>query len=146
MSLVRYYPRRRMSNIDRVFTGIEHNRSISMPVEIFEGEEEFTLTAEIPGFTNDEISIEVTRDSITIKAEHVEVEKSENMESDEKEEVVKDRLVYSERRSHRFARKLNFGKEIDAPKASSKLENGILTLVLPKAEKEKAVKLVPQMN
>lgn len=136
MPLIEYYsPFRNMSrvldNVDSYFR---------MPVDIKETDDEFILTAEIPGFTTDEIEIELSSDQLIIKAEH----KSEDEKTDG--EGDKSRFVYRERRERKFMRRFNFRKPVDTTKATSSLKDGLLSITLPKAEGAKAIKLIPESN
>ena len=137
MNIVKYAPK---THMDRFFDDFwpwapvegQHSFGDNLKVNGVENEENFTLTAEVPGLTEKDIDIEVKDGRITLKG-HFE-------ESHEKEE--KDyRMREFNRRS--FERSFTIGEGVDQDNISAKLENGVLKLVLPKKEeaKPKAVKV-----
>lgn len=109
------------------------SKTFGLPVDLKENEDEFVVEADLPGFNKDEVEIEVNNQTVRIKAE----KKVE-------EEETKDEYIVRERRVRNVTRTLKFGKPINAKKAKVSLGDGVLTLVLPKAEEAKAVKLIPE--
>ena len=97
-----------------------------LKVNIVENEDNYTLTAEVPGMKEKDIDLEVKDGLITLKG-HVE-------ESQEKEENNY-RMREFNRRS--FERSFRIGEGVDSDKISAKLENGVLTVALPKKEEAK---------
>ncbi|OPZ73414.1 MAG: Acid shock protein [Verrucomicrobia bacterium ADurb.Bin474] len=76
------------------------------------------VTAELPGVSKKDISIQLENAVLTIKGERKEKEgKSESSVS--------------------FERAITIGEEINSDKIKAKLEDGILTITLPKAENRK---------
>jgi len=93
-----------------------------MRVDIRETEKEFVLEAELPGFCRDDVHIDATDDRLTIS-----VKGKEQKEEDEKTYVRKERKALSMERSFAIS-------NIATDKISAKMENGILTVTLPKVE------------
>jgi len=91
----------------------------SLPVDIREEEDAYTLTAFVPGLTADELNIQILDDTLSIEGEY--------KQSDEQ-------YVLNELPWGAFRRTLRLGTELDADKAEARIDNGILTLWLPKAE------------
>ena len=85
----------------------------------------YCIRAELPGLKSEDLSISAEDNSITISGER----------KISTEEGVK--YHRSERDAGKFSRVLNMPGEIDADKIEAKLNNGILTIVIPKAEKAK---------
>lgn len=79
------------------------------------------VRAEVPGFKEDEITVDVRGNMLTILAES-------KQEREEKQENWHIR----EMRSGRFARSVVLPEDILSDKADASLENGILTVRLPK--------------
>ena len=106
----------------------EHTRPgpVFIPaVDIFESENEITLLADMPGVSTDHISIDLRDGQLTILGE-VEPHSSES-----------ERLLLKEYETGRFHRVFNLSDTIDQSKISATMKDGVLRLVLPKAEKAK---------
>lgn len=106
---------------DAVFPSFYRTGS-QMRVDIREAEKEFILEAELPGFCKDDVHIEATDDRLTIS-----VKGKEQKEEDEKAYVRKERKALSMERSFAIS-------NLATDKISAKMENGILTVTLPKLE------------
>lgn len=91
--------------------------------DILEGEQDFQIRLEIPGFSREDLSLELEDQTLTIKAER-EFPVPESYQARRRE--LPDKLAVQ--------RAFNLGKEIEAEKISAKLEHGILLVTLPKAE------------
>ena len=96
-----------------------------------ERDNEFVVKAEMPGMKKDDIEVSLENGVLTITAET----KSET------EEKEGDRVIRQERRYGKFLRSLRLGKEIDEKKVQASYKDGILELVLPKAEEVKPKKI-----
>lgn len=90
--------------------------------DIVENEDEFVLTAELPGFDKEDIHVNVTDEYMTIKASHKEETK-----------VEKDNYVQKERKFGSFSRSFDLAG-IKADNISGEYKDGILTIELPKEE------------
>jgi HSP20 family protein len=95
----------------------------AFPVDLFETGDAYVLKATLPGVTPDELDINATAGGVSIKAEV------------KPDAEVKDQAwLLRERRFGVFQRSFSLPTEIDANKVDASFENGILTLMLPKAE------------
>ncbi|MHA2253076.1 MAG: Hsp20/alpha crystallin family protein [Candidatus Kariarchaeaceae archaeon] len=132
MSLVRYYnPFKELQrNFDRFFDNNTH----LAPLDLIESEEEFTIQIDLPGFSKEDVSIEADYEHITITAEYAD-EKEDQDESDKTHYLLKERV------SNKLSRSVKFRTPINASGAETSLENGVLTIKVPKAEEAKSVKL-----
>ena len=111
-------------------------------VEIFEGPEgqltidvyqtpvSIIVESAVAGVEPENIDIEITPDSVAIKGKRM-----------KKERVDEKDYLYSECFWGRFSRSIILPQEIDAEKAHASLKNGILKVVLPKVNRQKAKKL-----
>jgi len=95
-------------------------------VDLADMGDKFELTAEMPGIPKDKIDIQLSDDSIEIKAE-VEEEKEEK----EKEYCCKERSYRS------FYRKMSLPDDVISEKADAKMAGGVLKITLPKKEPKK---------
>jgi len=104
----------------------------ALKVNVVENENNYTLTAEVPGMTEKDIDVEIKDGRLTLKG-HVE-------ESKEKKE---ENFHMKEFHTRSFERSFTLGEGIDPENITAKLEHGILNIVLPKKEetKPKAVKV-----
>lgn len=94
-----------------------------MRVDIRETDDAYILEADLPGVTKDQISMEVREDELVI-----------SVNVDEKRETKQEGYIYRERRSGRMMRSFPLAN-IDAEKIAGKLENGTLSVTLPKKDK-----------
>ena len=96
-------------------------------VDIAETDKGLELTAELPGFDEKDVSLDVHDGILTIKAEH----KEEREEKDEKKHY---HLVERSRGS--FLRRVALPFEADADKANAHLEKGLLKVIVPRLATE----------
>lgn len=91
----------------------------SLPVDVRDDNDAFVVTAFVPGLTAEALNIEVLENTVSVEGEY----KTEEQE-----------YLLSELPGGAFRRTLRLPTELDANKAEAKIENGVLTLRLPKAE------------
>lgn len=92
-------------------------------VDIFENERQITLLADMPGVTPEDVQIDLNDDVLTISGGVKPFEGAN--ESD----------VLIEFEIGRYYRQFTLSEVIDQKKIAAKLEDGVLRLTLPKAEK-----------
>jgi HSP20 family protein len=90
-------------------------------VDVTEGEKEYLVRAEIPGAKKDDIRVQIDRNAVSIRAD---VKKEQ--------ESKQGRMLLKETYSGSSSRAFTLAHEIDDKAAVAKLEDGILTLTLPK--------------
>jgi len=95
-------------------------------VDMFDGEENVVIRAEVPGVDKKDLSISVNDTSATIKGKVMREAK------EEKGEYYRCEISGGE-----FSRTLMLPCAVDASKASAQLKDGVLELTLPKVEKSK---------
>jgi HSP20 family protein len=101
--------------------------TFSPAVDLKETDTEYVVTAEVPGFPKEKLEINVTEDAITIRGER-------------KEEKEKTEGGYHlrESASGSFQRVLALPGSVVADQVKAKLEDGVLTVTLPKAAEKEA--------
>jgi HSP20 family protein len=117
--------------LNRLF-GDEETRSemmdidtLSPLVDIKEKENSIVVTTDLPGVDKKDINIDIRDNKVWISANtHKEAE-------EEKEGYLMRERTYS-----RFARVFNLPSAVKEDQANAKLEDGVLTITLPKAEIE----------
>jgi HSP20 family protein len=103
-------------------------RRITPPVDIYETDNDVILIADIPGVGKKNLTLDVNDDELTI------IGTFEGVEGDGKKLI--DECIYGE-----YRRTFTLGDMIDREKIAAKLENGVLTLTLPKHERTKPRKI-----
>lgn len=92
-------------------------------INLTEDNNSYYVRAELPGVTADELDIQVTANNLSISGER---------KIEPEEEGAK--YHRRERDAGRFSRSLQLPGEIDSDKVKAKLENGVLTVLISKAE------------
>jgi HSP20 family molecular chaperone IbpA len=104
---------------------MENAVTLLPPVDIFEDESGFTLTADLPGVGKDTLRVKVDGDNLLIEGEGS-VAVPEGME-----------LVYAEIPTPYYRRGFTLSRELDASNIEANLRDGVLKLRIPKAEEAK---------
>jgi HSP20 family protein len=91
-------------------------------VDVRENNDTYTIHAEIPGVTKEEIQVAVEGNVVTLRAE---VKQQDSSTQDEK-------VLRSERYYGSVSRSFQLAMDIDQTQAKAKYDNGVLVLVLPK--------------
>lgn len=91
-------------------------------VDVKESEQAYTVQAEVPGVSKEEIHVSLDGNVVTLRAE---VKQQDSQTKDEK-------VLRSERYFGAVSRSFQLPADIDQAGAKAKYENGILTLTLPK--------------
>ena len=119
-------PFREFDELERSFFGNTRSMVSAFRTDVDDTGDACTREAELPGFAQDDIQVDVENDCLTISAEH----KSEKKEENEKKNFVKRERFYGS-----FTRSFDVsGINVDGIEA--KYENGILTLTMPKKAAE----------
>lgn len=94
-------------------------------VDIFESEEAITVLADMPGVPTDGVTIDLHNNELKISGEV------------EKQSSAKETYLLREYDTGRFHRHFTLSDRIDQSKISASMKDGVLRLVLPKAEQVK---------
>jgi HSP20 family molecular chaperone IbpA len=92
-------------------------------VDIFENEKEITLLADMPGVKANNLDIDLREDVLTLIGDV------------ESPEGPSEQAVLKEYRIGRYIRQFTLSDSIDQSKIDAELKDGVLRLILPKAEK-----------
>ena len=95
-------------------------------VNIEETPDEYKVVAELPGMDKKDIKVSITEHGLSITGER-------------KQETAKEDSTLHRREIFygKFARSISFPDEIDPSRAKANYKNGVLSVVLPKAESAK---------
>jgi len=108
---------------------LQQTKSCQMPIDILENAKEFKIMANLPGIAKEEVKIAFLEGKLTIET-LPKVEKEQEVETEQK--------VHScERYCGTYYRTLYIPENIEIEKISAKMENGVLTVVIPKIEPKK---------
>ena len=99
------------------------------PVDIWEDKEGVTLFADLAGVGKDGLDVHIDKDTLLISGKRT-----------AKEEIQAE-SNYTEMPVQDYYRAFTIGEEIDRDKISAQLTNGVLKVVLPKAERAKPKKI-----
>jgi HSP20 family protein len=97
----------------------------SVAVDLVERDEEFVATVDLPGFERDDVHVTVTDSTLRIDAE--------------REESVEDeggQFIRRERRHQSTRRSIRIPDTVDKKNVEARMENGVLTMRLPKSDPE----------
>jgi HSP20 family protein len=95
-------------------------------VDVFEEKDDIVVKAELPGMEKDNIEVNLTAHTLTIKGEK------------KKEDEIKEENYYRAERSYgSFLRTLDLPKDVRADKVKASFKNGILEIRMPKTEEAK---------
>ena len=95
-------------------------------VDLYEGEDEVVIKAEVPGMDKGDLKIDLTDSMLTISGE-----------KKKEEDVREEAYTYSERSYGSFTRSLHLPCAVKSEKAKATFINGILEVKLPKTEEAK---------
>jgi len=121
--------RRQMERLVGNLSGTTYQRAgagVFPLINLSEGRESFYVRAELPGVTADDLDIQATANTISISGER-------KMPS----EKAGAKYHRREREAGKFSRMIGLPSDIDANKVEASLINGILTVIVPKAESAK---------
>jgi len=101
-------------------------------LDVYQTPSEIVVKAALPGVKPEDVNIDITGDTLTIKGE-----------SKAEQEVKREDYLYQERRYGAFSRSVLLPGGLKSDKAEATIEDGVLTLTIPKAEevKPKAIKV-----
>ncbi len=99
-------------------------------VDVAESKDHYELTAELPGFKKDEVTVQVKEGVLELTASQPEVK----AEADQTEET---RWLLRERRQATLFRSFRLPKDVDGDAIEAAFRDGLLVLTLPKKEETK---------
>jgi HSP20 family protein len=116
--------------MNRVFGDVYPVRTEYPPVNVWVGENDIVLTAEMPGVNAEDLDISVQEKTLTLRCAR-------------KEQEVEEGATYHRQECPRggFARSWQMPFEIEHAKVEARMENGILRLMLPRSEASKPKKV-----
>jgi HSP20 family protein len=142
MALIRFEPARELSTLQSEMNQLFNSffgdggrgeapvRRWVPAMDLVETQDHFVVRADLPGLTQDDISIELEDNVLTISGERKREEKTE-----------KEGYFRLERASGQFARSLTLPEGIDAEGVTAEFKDGVLEVRIPKPEARKPRKV-----
>jgi HSP20 family protein len=139
MSIVRFDPFRDITSfrddINRLFArslgeGVTGTHTWAPAVDVFETKDAVVLKAELPGLTAEDVDVEIDDNVLTVSGERT-----------FKDTVEEGRYYRLERSYGKFSRSLTLPQGITADEVSATFTDGVLEVVVPKAEEVKPRKI-----
>ena len=117
--------------MERLLDGLDAGREPYPAVNAWSDHDEVVITAEIPGTPRDKVEISVTGDILSLEG------------AKEEERPGEGAVFHRQERGHgAFSRKLRLPFEVENAKVKATCANGVLRIVLPRAEKTKPQKIM----
>ncbi|MCH8310110.1 MAG: Hsp20/alpha crystallin family protein [Chloroflexi bacterium] len=140
MTMQKWDPFRNFRHFDNVMSRFQRNygprirvqraESWAIPLDVVQDDDNVTISASLPGFKAEGIHVTIEDGVLAISAETTsETEDSTNG------------YMLRERRAGKFYRAIRLPETVDADKAESGYNEGVLTITLPRIETKKAKKL-----
>jgi HSP20 family protein len=108
--------------------------AISPRLNVTESDKAFEVQAELPGVKKEDVKVAIEHQRVTIEADA----------KREQEQREGENVLYTERSASRFVRSFMLPVEVDDASAEAHMENGILTLTLPKKQGNEAKRITIQ--
>ena len=99
------------------------NNNWTPSVDINESSDTFIINADLPGIKKSDIEVKIEENVLILKAER---------KIDKKN--VNEKYHFSERRSGTFSRSFKLPKSVKEEKITADFDNGVLSIIIPKAE------------
>ena len=99
------------------------NNNWTPSVDINESNDAFMITADLPGIKKSDIEVKVEENVLILNAER-KIDKTNDNE----------KYHFSERRSGTFSRSFKLPKSVKEEKITADFDNGVLSIIIPKAE------------
>ncbi|MDZ5812134.1 Hsp20/alpha crystallin family protein [Halorubrum sp. AD140] len=103
----------------------------NVKVDVIEDDESITVVADLPGFEEGDIDVELREDALSIAAAREEENEVESAGDDDADDSDV-RYHRRERRSRSVSRRIPLAEPVERDGASASYENGVLTVTLPK--------------
>ncbi|MCY3917917.1 MAG: Hsp20/alpha crystallin family protein [Chloroflexi bacterium] len=103
--------------------GPSEARGFGLALDVEEKADAYIVRANLPGVSQDDISVNIHEDVLSVSAETAAENRDENSKT-----------LIRERRFGRFSRSLRFPTNVDGDAVEASYENGLLSITLPKAD------------
>lgn len=94
----------------------------SASIDVVDNDENFQVTADLPGFEPEDVDLRVVDQTL-----HIDAERSDEME------VNQEQYVHHERSQESISRRVRLPEPVEVDDVTATMENGVLSLTIPKA-------------
>lgn len=101
-----------------------------LTVDVFQTDNDIIVQSTVAGVRPDDLDVQVTRDMITIRGKR-----------EQTREVTRDNYFYQELYWGSFSRSILFPCEVDVDAAEASLKHGLLTVKVPKLDRNRAERI-----
>jgi len=101
-----------------------------LTVDVYQDKDEIVVQSTVAGVHEDDLDIHITNESVTIRGKREKTQKIEDKD-----------YFYQECFWGRFSRSIILPAEVDPEKSTASLKNGVLTIRMPKLNRQKIKKL-----
>ncbi len=108
----------------------QENEEGQLTVDVFQGPNEITVQAFVAGLGSGDLDVSITREMVTIRGKR-----------EDRRRIERENFFYQELYWGTFTRSILLPQEVDPDEAEAVLKDGLLTIKLPRLDKEKTQKL-----
>jgi len=123
------------NELSEVFTNADEETEGQLAIDMYQTPNEIVVKTMVPGVKPEDLDISITRDMVTIKGHREDVREASGEDFFHKE------LYWGA-----FSRTIVLPAEIEVEEAEATNKNGLLTLTLPKIDKNKQAKVKVKMG
>lgn len=117
-------------NVEEQKDFLQEESEGQLTIDVYQTDEEIVVESTVAGVEPDDIDIDISSESVTIRGERSKAET-----------VSEENYLYQECYWGKFSRSIILPQEVDPDKAKAEFKNGILRIRLPKIAKGKMRKL-----
>lgn len=125
----------RMPGAKAVVPHEEETGEAQLTVDVYQGADDIVIRALVAGVRPEDLDVSITRDMVTVSGKRV-----------EQKEVGDEDYVYRELFWGAFSRTIVLPAEVDVDAAEASEKHGLLTIKLPKLNKDRQTKLKVRPN
>jgi HSP20 family protein len=119
--------------LEKLGTGLDVPTDSSVAVDVIDGDEEITVLADLPGFDDEAISVELRDETLTVGATPSgEADATDANAGDVSDADDGERYHLRERRRGSVSRRIPLPAAVEPDAASATYDAGVLTVTLPK--------------
>ncbi len=119
-----------VENEDSESNGWVEDEEGQLSVDVFQTSDQIVIKAIVAGVKPDHLDVSITRDMVTIKGKR-----------EEQKEATEDNYFYRELYWGSFSRTILLPQEVEVDGAEANEKHGVLTIKLPKIDKDRETKL-----
>lgn len=101
-----------------------------LAIDVYQTDNDIVVMAPVAGISPDDLDIEITPESVTVRGKR-----------EKREKIEKKDFLYSECYWGKFSRSVILPQEINPDHATASFKNGVLKITLPKINKQKSKKM-----